>query len=108
MQKQSEEFQGKLLSEYRLVLTTRVFRPPGSRIFAGSPTIVAGLLTVGAGTFVSWRIVRRMGVLRSNTEALSNLRELSQPLTGDDEIAAVDKTFHSMARKWWLALRESA
>ena len=43
-------------------------------------------------------IARRFAVLGENARRLAEGRELSEPLTGRDEIAALDRTFHDMAR----------
>jgi PAS domain S-box-containing protein len=53
--------------------------------------------------FFSRSITSRLSVLRDNTRRLAANLPLSEPLSGNDEIAHLDRVFHSMA----LVLRES-
>jgi PAS domain S-box-containing protein len=43
-------------------------------------------------------IGRRLQTLTENAQALANGNNLAQPLSGKDEVAKLDKTFHQMAR----------
>lgn len=60
--------------------------------------------TVALAIFFSRYIVGRLNVLQDNSFRLASRQPLRDRLTGDDEIAAVDLTFHTMAE----ALQEAA
>ena len=48
---------------------------------------------------------QRLAVLMDNTERLSRDADLNKPLTGNDEIGLLDKTFHTMAESLKQAAR---
>jgi PAS domain S-box-containing protein len=61
------------------------------------------LAFAGAGWFTR-QLTSRLDVLVDNTNRLKRGDELSKPLSGSDEIAALDSTFHDMA--YTLRLKE--
>jgi PAS domain S-box-containing protein len=62
------------------------------------------LLSVVLAHFFGKGITSRLAVLTDNSNRLAADKPLNQELSGDDEIASLDKTFHQMAR----ALSEAA
>lgn len=66
--------------------------------------LIIGLVcNLVAGGLLFWyfsrSIMARLGVIKSNTEKLSRSEEFTDELKGDDEIAALDKSFHEMKRE---------
>lgn len=61
------------------------------------------LAFAGAGWFTG-KLTSRLDVLLENTKRLKRGDELAEPLSGSDEIAALDSTFHEMA--YTLRLKE--
>ncbi len=60
--------------------------------------IVIADFLVALGLFYSFRqIVRRVSVIADNSKRLVSGEPLNQPISGKDEIQALDSTFHSMA-----------
>jgi signal transduction histidine kinase len=55
------------------------------------------LLALALSLFFSYSITRRLRVVIANTKKLSEGKELTPPLGGNDEIAELDKVFHEMA-----------
>lgn len=67
-------------------------------------TILAGVvLNVGAVILLAMafnsEIAKRLDVIRRNADRLSRREPLLEPLTGDDEIAMLDQSFHKMAEQ---------
>lgn len=63
--------------------------------------LLTGIIgNIAAGSLLFWyfrkSIMMRLGVIKDNTEKLSKGQQLSDQLTGSDEIAALDKAFHEM------------
>lgn len=66
--------------------------------------LVFGMVTsILLAVFFSRSITSRLAILRDNTRRLAANQPLSEQLTGNDEIAHLDRVFHSMA----LTLREA-
>lgn len=62
------------------------------------------LLALGLAVFFNQATARRLAVLVDNTERLSRQEQLHPELSGRDELAGLDRTFHKMA----VALAEAA
>ena len=62
---------------------------------------LAANLGIGLALFIFFkrRITQRLGVITSNTLLLTENKALAAPLSGHDEIAQLDKAFHSMDRQ---------
>jgi signal transduction histidine kinase len=71
-------------------------RSQSALMIAGGLGSVVG--TVALLAYFSRGIARRFGVLGENARRLAEGHELAAPLTGSDEIAALDRVFHDMAR----------
>lgn len=56
-------------------------------------------LAIGLMTYFSSDITKRLAVLMDNSKRLSESEELNPIVSGDDEIAHLDKVFHDMAVK---------
>lgn len=61
-------------------------------------------LAIALARFFNEGTTKRLGVLMNNTNRLAENRELNPLLSGSDELAHLDKTFHDMA----FALKEAA
>jgi signal transduction histidine kinase len=61
------------------------------------------LLAWGVSSYFSGNVSRRLSVLSSNSRHLARDEPLSAQLTGDDEIAELDRNFHEMATALKLA-----
>ena len=66
--------------------------------------IGAVLSTLTIALILMRTVVNRMSILRDNARRLSQNKPLHKPISGSDEIAIFDSTFHSMAK----SLREAA
>ncbi|HEY2158144.1 MAG TPA: CHASE3 domain-containing protein, partial [Isosphaeraceae bacterium] len=74
-----------------------------ARTRSQSALMIAGALGSAVGTvallaYFSRGIARRFGVLGENARRFAEGHELAPPLTGSDEMAALDRVFHDMAR----------
>lgn len=47
--------------------------------------------------YLSQNMVKRLGILMANSQRLAEGKDLSPPLSGNDEIARLDRVFHTMA-----------
>lgn len=68
------------------------------RLFVLSGLAVALLSTVAMVAFFNRQIRSRLAVVSENTKRLAAGTALMPPLRGNDEVADLDKTFHSMAK----------
>ena len=61
------------------------------------------VLDILIAVFIFWiftkEITGRLGVLAKNNQAFAERKELSAPLSGSDEVAQLDKSFHEMAAR---------
>jgi signal transduction histidine kinase len=55
-------------------------------------------LTIALAIYFSRSITKRLGILTENTQLLAQGNSLNAPVTGQDEIASLDRVFHSMAK----------
>lgn len=67
------------------------------RLFVLSGVALALLSTVATVAFFNRQIRSRLAVVTENTKRLAASTALMPPLQGNDEVADLDKTFHSMA-----------
>lgn len=89
-----EEADPEKQARFRAVVSTIMFVAVAINVVA---TIVLAL-------FFSRNIISRLNILQDNSFRLASRRPLNPLLGGEDEIADVDRTFHSMAE----ALQEAA
>lgn len=61
------------------------------------------VLAVGLAWFFNKGTISRLNIVMDNTHRLAAKQTLNEPLTGSDEIAHVDQTFHDMASKLEVA-----
>lgn len=66
--------------------------------------IVNTLIAISIAIYLTKTITQRLGILNDNSYRLAADVPLNTPLGGSDEIASVDRTFHSMAS----AIKEAA
>ncbi len=59
--------------------------------------ILMVLVSTLAAAFFSRGIIGRLAILNENVRRLSGGESLAKPLSGDDEIARLDRTFHEMS-----------
>jgi signal transduction histidine kinase len=91
-----------LMSEQEKIITESPARQARSRelekqlLFAGVGFNV--LIAVGLSLFLVRGITRRLDIMVTNTRLLVKNEPLFPPLTGADEIAQLDHSFHEMAR----------
>ncbi len=61
------------------------------------------VLDILIAVFIFWiftkAITSRLGVLAKNNQAFAERKELNAPLSGSDEVAQLDKSFHEMAAR---------
>ena len=72
---------------------------------AGGVATVA--LTLGLSVLFFKQIVKRLEVLRENTRRLAEGKGLALPLSGEDELAQVDRAFHEMAASLGVQKQEN-
>ena len=70
----------------------------------GAAVVFNVLLSIALAVFLSRSITRRLRVLMDNTQLLAQGNPLKNPVTGQDEIATLDRVFHNMAH----ALQDTA
>lgn len=98
-QKQRAAVQFEAAQKTRRTVTYVVFGAVSGTLFIG----------VSVALIFSSSILKRIGVLNENARRLSrsvNTENLIAPLTGRDEVAELDKVFHSMAAKLEEAMRK--
>ena len=91
-----EEAAPEKQAKFREGVSTTLFVAVGVNVVA---TILMAL-------FFSRNIINRLSVLQDNSFRLASRRPLNPLLNGEDEIAKVDRTFHSMAEAMQEATRK--
>jgi PAS domain S-box-containing protein len=100
----------RIIAEESLVSAERLKRQNQWRdsaqllVYAGVAVDV--LVTISLALFFATALVNRLKILQDNSKRLSVGAQLLQPLSGADEIADLDQTFHDMAAKLTEAMRK--